>query len=154
MENMNRDKISGRICPTHGMSKTRLHSIWRMMKNRCFNKNHRDFYRWGARGITVCRQWRNDFLKFKEFAVNNGYNDNLQIDRIDNNKGYYPCNCRFVTPKINSRNRNNTKINFDTAEEIRRKYKTGKYLMKDLAKLYGYKSHRSIGYIVNNEGWI
>lgn len=56
----------------------------------------------------MCEEWRNDYLKFKEWALSNGFRENLQIDRIDNSKGYSPENCRWVTPKENTRNRDIT----------------------------------------------
>lgn len=59
------------------------------------------------RGITVCEEW-NDYVKFKVWALNNGFKKELQLDRIDNNKGYYPANCRWTTRKINNHNKTNT----------------------------------------------
>lgn len=61
-------------------------------------------------GITICDEWKNDYLAFKEWAINNGYKDDLTIDRIDNNKGYAPDNCRWVTLKKQANNRTNNHI--------------------------------------------
>lgn len=95
---------------THGFSKTnpRLFGLWETMRTRCNNKNRDKYMDYGGRGITVCDEWNNSAEAFCEWALSNGYKDGLQIDRIDNNKGYEPSNCRFVTPKQNSRNRRNT----------------------------------------------
>lgn len=84
-------------CITHGMTKTRLFSIWRSMKARCYNKTCGGFQNYGGRGITVCDDWKNSFEKFRDWAISNGYKDNLSIDRINVNGNYEPSNCRWVT---------------------------------------------------------
>jgi hypothetical protein len=66
-------------------------------------QNYRD------RGITVCLEWRNDFMKFYEWALSNGYSDELQIDRRNNDGNYEPGNCRWVTAKVNANNRRNSR---------------------------------------------
>ena len=87
----------------HGMSHSKLYSVWGQMRNRCSNKNDSNYARYGKRGITVCPEW-NDATVFLSWALENGYAEGLQIDRIDNNQGYSPDNCRFVTRKENCRN--------------------------------------------------
>ena len=90
----------------HLMSKTRIHRIWCNIKARCFNPNNPDYKRWyGSRGITMCEEWKNDFIKFYEWSINNGYKDNLTIDRINNDGNYEPSNCRWVDCKIQANNR-------------------------------------------------
>ena len=90
---------------THRMTRTRLYIIWTDMKQRCNNKNDPFYYLYGGQGIKVCEEWKENFVLFYDWAVNNGYADNLTIDRIDNKKGYNPENCRWVTIKENMRNR-------------------------------------------------
>lgn len=89
----------------HKQSGTRLYGIWAGMKARCHNKNSADYKNWGGRGIKVCDEWRYSFEAFYQWATENGYDENLTIDRINNNDGYNPQNCKWSTAKEQSRNR-------------------------------------------------
>lgn len=91
---------------THNLSKTRLYNIWSKMKDRCYNENSPAYKWYGARGITVCDEWLHDFQAFYDWAMANGYRDNLTIDRRDTNGDYEPSNCRWtdwVTQANNTR---------------------------------------------------
>jgi hypothetical protein len=90
----------------HGDTKKKIYKSWRAMIYRCYKSPYYNGY--ADKGITVCDEWRNSYLSFKQWALSNGYSDNLQIDRIDNSKGYSPDNCRYVTGIENANNKTST----------------------------------------------
>lgn len=94
----------------HGDTNKRLYHIWNGMKQRCYNEHSKNYTNYGKRGIKVCDEWLENYLNFKQWALKNGYRDDLSIDRINNNKGYYPENCRWETAKVQANNTRNTKI--------------------------------------------
>lgn len=91
----------------HSLANHPLYSVWKGMKQRCFNPKASRYERYGGKGITVCQAWRNSFKAFFN-DMSPEYQKGLQLDRIDNEKGYSKGNCRWVTPAINVRNRENT----------------------------------------------
>lgn len=87
---------------THGMSGSRLHRIWRGIKQRCYNQNS-SMYKWyGAKGVVMCEEWRESFATFAAWAMANGYSDDLTIDRRQKTDSYSPEHCRWVTRAVNA----------------------------------------------------
>ena len=92
---------------THGMTKTPLYVVWKSMRKRCNCATCQDYKNYGGRGIKICDEW-NDFINFYSWAVNNGYQKGLSIDRIDVNGNYEPSNCRWADSKTQGRNKRDT----------------------------------------------
>lgn len=94
----------------HGKSKSQLYRVWKGMRERCSNPNHKGYRNYGGRGITVCSEWQDDFEAFERWALTAGYCPGLTIDRTDNSGGYTPGNCRFVTSQENCNNTRRNRI--------------------------------------------
>ncbi len=99
----------------NGVKSMRLYGVWSAMKGRCNNSNDYHYRDYGGRGITVCREWNDSFNAFKDWAIKNGYDENAPkgsctLDRIDNNGSYTPQNCRWVSMKVQGRNRRTTRF--------------------------------------------
>ena len=137
----------------HGWHKKKLYKVWSHIKLRCNYKKMHNYHYYGGRGISVCEDWTESFIKFKDWALKNGYREGLQIDRIDNNGNYEPLNCRFVEPKINSRNRRNNKLTEEKAGDIRREYSLGLITQRKLAEKYNI-NQSLVSVIVNKKVWI
>jgi hypothetical protein len=98
----------------HGMYKTKLYKTWNNMISRCYCNSFRNFKNYGGRGITVCKEWKEDFQTFADLALSHGYSDELTLDRIDVNGNYEPSNCRWITNKEQQHNkRSNRYITFN-----------------------------------------
>ena len=111
---------------THGLTKHRLYKIFNGMKTRCYNeKNHR-FYRYGGRGIKIYSKWLENFENFYNWAIENGYENGLSIERIDNDKDYCPSNCKWIEFKEQCKNRKNT---------IKIEHENNIYCLMDFSKI-------------------
>lgn len=113
---------------THGDRHTRLYNIWTHMKQRCKNQNRDNFKHYGGRGIKLCSEWEKDFTAFRDWAMANGYRDDLTIDRNDGDGPYSPENCRWATKE-------------DQANNTRRNHRISVYgeelTIAEAAKIYG-----------------
>lgn len=116
----------------HGMTHTRIHNIWKTMKHRCECDGISNYSDYGGRGITICDEWtgENGFQNFYDWSMKNGYADNLSIDRIDNDKGYSPDNCRWTTQKVQANNKRSSLLVL---------YKGKKITVKELSEMTGKK---------------
>lgn len=112
----------------HGMTGSRIHNIWLNMRYRCRNKKDTTYKNYGARGIDICDEWYDNFQNFYEWSIDNGYTDDLTIDRIDNNGNYEPSNCRWVSFVDQQYNKRGTVHVYD---------KNMEYTIKDLSDITG-----------------
>ena len=130
----------GKFCNTHGMRRTKLYRVWCSMKERCNNTNNKSYKHYGLRGIKVCEEWAGDFKCFYDWAIANGYQEGLTIDRINVDGNYEPSNCRWVDVK--TQNRNYGRNHFVD-------YNGRKYCVVELAEMYGIPYRRLLYRIKN-----
>ena len=122
----------------------RLYRLWLGIKYRCYHKKFEKYKYYGGRGIKVCDEWLNSFESFENWAQQNGYNDNLTIDRIDVNGNYEPSNCRWTTQEVQQNNkRNNHYI----------EYKGEKYTISQLARKFNIRYDKLYSRLFNYPFW-
>lgn len=136
----NKDRIK-KLNYKNGLSNTKLHYAYHNMCNRCMRKNNYEYKHYGGRGVVICDEWlgKNGFLNFSNWALSNGYEEGLQIDRIDNNKGYSPDNCRWsnrIQQANNKRNNVYVSVNgeVDTVANMARKHNLNYWNLLHYAK--------------------
>jgi len=95
---------------THGQSRSDLYHVWISMKGRCYSKGNHAYENYGKRGITICEEWKNNFMSFFDWANNNGYKEKLTIERIDNDKDYCPDNCKWISINEQAKNKRNNVV--------------------------------------------
>lgn len=105
---MSRYAYGNNYSETHGQSKTKLYKIWSNMKARCYCKTATRYERYGGRGICVCDEWLNDFMKFREWSLLSGYKEGLSIERKDINSNYSPENCEWILKADQTKNTSRT----------------------------------------------
>lgn len=125
---LNKELIS-KVNYKNGLANTKIQYAYINMKNRCLRKSNYEYLQYGGRGITVCDEWLGDkgFENFCNWALSNGYRDGLTIDRINNNKGYSPSNCRWVDKFVQANNKSNNRFvkidgEIGTVANMSRKY--------------------------------
>lgn len=94
-------KSCGCLVHKHGMSYSKLYRTWAKMKGRCYYKKAHNYKYYGGKGVTICKEWKEDFNAFKDWAYANGYEEGLTIDRIDPNGNYEPSNCQWLSSSEN-----------------------------------------------------
>lgn len=102
-------ECSKEIHSKHKQSYSKLYKVWQGMKTRCYNGKFIYYKNYGGRGISICDKWKYNFLTFYKWAINNGYQEGLTIDRTNNDGNYEPNNCRWVTRAEQNRNQRKTK---------------------------------------------
>ncbi|AGY48651.1 HNH endonuclease [Bacillus phage Spock] len=120
---------------SHGMSGTRLYTIWKNMKQRCYNPKRDFYYLYGAKGIKVWEEWH-DFVPFMEWSMSNGYEEHLVIDRIDSDGDYTPDNCHWVTESYNSIKAVEKRIGTDVKGNVAVEYNGETKTLKEWAEEY------------------
>lgn len=133
----------------HNKVHTRLYCIHQGIKKRCYNKQEKAYPNYGGRGITMCDEWRKDFMVFYNWAMNNGYNDNLTIDRINVDGNYEPDNCRCVdrkTQNINTRRELYGIVlhEYNSLEYFSLKYNISRRLVRQRFITYGWSFEDSV----------
>lgn len=133
----------------HGKSGMRIHDIWRAIIDRCCNKKNKNYFNYGGRGITICEEWKNDFLNFYNWAIVNGYRDDLTIDRINVNGNYEPDNCRWADTDTQANNkRTNCYIEYEgetnTISEWAKKYNMKYGTLRTRLKVYKWSVEKAL----------
>ena len=137
-----KEKVSKQFTK-HGKSTHPLCGVWQTMKQRCYNPNNKSYKNYGARGITVCEEWKKDFKLFYDWATNNGYKKGLTLDRVDTNGNYEPSNCRWVEQVSQQNNRRNNIIVL---------YNGVSYTLSELSKKTNIK-YATLRNRIKNLGW-
>lgn len=102
--------LKAKASTRHGLHKSRIYQTYYDMLDRCSNTKNKRYDRYGGRGITVCKDWSADFMNFYNWAMENGYTDELTIERIDNDGNYCPENCKWATMEEQLKNRDTSRM--------------------------------------------
>jgi hypothetical protein len=144
------------IITKHGQCRngkdSKLYVIWRAMCNRCYRGDDISYPNYGARGITVCEEWQDDFFAFETWALAAGFRPGLHIDRVDLNSGYGPENCRWATQHENNQNRRTTKLSPVKVKAIRLVHRAKIMTSKEIAAFFNI-CVSTVNYTVNCKRW-
>lgn len=121
---------------THGLTNTRLYKIFTNMKQRCYNSNDPKYKFYGGKGITICNDWLENFQSFYDWAMDNGYKENLTIDRINSDNGYSPDNCRWISMLENIKHRSN-EDDCSMKLQIRQERESRNWAQEDVSRQIG-----------------
>ena len=144
-------KSCGCLYHRHGLLDHSLHGKWRDMKQRCNNPKCKAYKNYGANGVKVCEEWANDFIIFYNWSIQNGWQEGLTIDRIDNDGNYEPSNCQFISLSENTAKTSRRKLNEIAVKVIKYYLQKGVHFRK-LAKYHGVNP-ATIWQIQNNQTW-
>ena len=140
---------------THGKSRTRLYDIYHKMKERCFNNASESYRYYGGRGITICEPWASDFMSFYDWAIKNGYKENLTIERKNVDENYCPENCTWIP--LENQAQNTTRTHWVTYKgekmcmtELCRRYRICSETIRKYEKQYDYDYETIIDKILNS----
>lgn len=142
-----------RVCEGNGRKKSHIYKAWAAMKSRCYRIGDKSYNYYGKRGIVVCDEWKDNFKVFRDWAFANNYRKGLLLDRIDNNKGYSPDNCRWVTHRYSAYNRRTNKLSLGKARKIRQLYNTGVFNRQELAFIYNEVTYSMIARVIAGDIW-
>ena len=127
----------------HGFTHHPVYKVWKKMKSRCYNPNHIRYCDWGGRGIRVGKEWKHNAGAFCKWALSNGWETGLTIDRIENDGNYEPSNCRFITRSENGRN---TRLLYSHNTSGYRGVSYHKLVKKYVAQIIVHGKHKLLGY--------
>jgi len=139
-----------RICSFSNGGNPRLCKIIGAMRDRCYNPKHKDFHNYGGRSINICDEWRFDNRSFYEWSLENGYAEDLSLDRINGDLGYSPSNCRWADKSTQSQNSRNAKLTKELVLEIRGM--SANMTGKEIASIFGVSRSR-VSHIINRKTW-
>lgn len=129
-----------------------LSVVWGGIKARCYNSGNSAYHRYGGRGIIVCQEWLNNPSLFFKWAIDNGWEKGLEVDRVENDGPYSPDNCQIVTHAENSRNRSTGKLSQEMVDEMRRLFAEGGVTKQELGDRFGV-TDATAGKIINRKIW-
>lgn len=151
-----RDALRKKLKVTHGYTNTRIYSVYGKIKDRCYNPNMPCYHRYGGRGITMCDEWKDNPASFCEWAYANGYREDAKygectIERMDNNKGYSPENCKIADEKEQANNRRtNIWIEFNGMRKTLAQWRDFLGISQSQAHYHLIEKGRSIQYLIDN----